>query len=90
MDLRLIHLIDSSLSDEKEAGRRSEVYMLDLSQFSGQRLKKKLKVIDFSEGHLVLKETGTTVPAKIGSTPKQRLGLLRRGPMFHLETLIIR
>jgi len=87
MDLRLIHLIDSSLSDEKEAGRRSEVYMLDLSQFSGQRLKKKLKVIDFAAGHLVLKETGTTVPAKVGSTSKQRLGLLRRGPLFHLDTL---
>jgi hypothetical protein len=87
MDLRLLHLIDSSLSDEHEAGRRSEVYMLDLSQFSGQRLKKQLKVIDFAAGHLVLKQTGTAAPAKVGGTPKQRQGLLRRGPLFALDTL---
>ncbi len=87
MDLRLIHLIDPSLSDEKEAGRRSEVYMLDLSQFSGQRLKKSLKVLDFVAGHLVLKETGTTKPAKVGSSSKQRLGLLRRGSLFNLDRL---
>jgi hypothetical protein len=35
LDLRLLHLVDGSLSDERHAGRRSEVYMLDLSQFSG-------------------------------------------------------
>ncbi|MCH8294123.1 ATP-binding protein, partial [Candidatus Poribacteria bacterium] len=38
MDLRLIHLVRASLSDIHEAGRRYEVYMLDLSQFSGERL----------------------------------------------------
>lgn len=87
MDTRLIHLVDSSLSDEREAGRRAEVYMLDLSQFSGQRLKRKLKVLDFESGHLVLKETGTHTAAKVASTPNQRLGLLRRGPLFELEGL---
>ena len=87
MDLRLVHLIDASLSDPNEAGNRSEVYMLDLSQFSGQRLKKNLKAIDFSGGHLVLKETGTTTVAKIGATPTQRIGILRRGPIFPLNRL---
>jgi hypothetical protein len=87
MDTRLIHLIDPSLSDEREAGRRSEVYMLDLSQFSGQRLKRQLKVLDFESGRLVLKETGTHTAAKVASTPKQRLGLLRRGPLFELSWL---
>jgi len=89
MDLRLIHLIDPSLSDEHEAGRRSEVYMLDLSQFSGQRLKKRLKVLDFVSGHLVLKQTGTDIAAKSGVTPKQRLGILRRGPLFALAPLVL-
>lgn len=84
MDLRLLHLIDPSLSDEKEAGRRSEVYMIDLSQFSGQRLKKNLRALDFKEGFLVMKETGTAAPAKRGATPKQRLGILRRAPLFPL------
>jgi hypothetical protein len=87
VDLRLLHLIESSLSDEHEAGRRSEVYMLDLSQFSGQRLKKQLKVLAFENGHLVLKETGTTAPKRSGDTPKKRLGLLRRGPLFALSNL---
>ena len=85
MDLRLLHLIDASLSDEREAGRRSEVYMIDLSQFSGQRLKKNLRALDFKEGHLVMKETGTTVPARTGATPKQRLAILRRAPVFSLS-----
>jgi hypothetical protein len=89
MDLRLIHLIESSLSDEREAGRRSEVYMLEVSQFSGQRLKKRLKVLDFEDGHIVLKETGTDTPSKVGGTPKQRLGLLRRGPLFALNNLAV-
>ena len=88
MDLRLTHLVERSLSDEHEAGRRSEVYMLDLSQYSGQRLKRKLKVLDFSSGNLVLKETGTTKHVRAGATSKQRLGILRRGPLFDLHLIV--
>lgn len=88
LDLRLTHLVSASLSDEHEAGRRFEVFMLDLSQFSGQRLKKHLKVLDFESGHIVLKETGTNVATKIGDTPKRRLGLLRRGPLLELSELV--
>lgn len=87
LDLRLTHLVSASLSDEHQAGRRFEVFMLDLSQFSGQRLKKHLKVLDFEAGYLVLKETGKNVATKIGNTPKKRLGLLRRGPLFELNQL---
>ena len=87
MDLRLLHLVESSLSDERRAGRRSEVYMLDLSQYSGQRLKRKLKLLDFQDGYLVLKDTGTTKETRIGRTPRQRLGILRRGPLFDLDQL---
>ncbi len=87
MDLRLVHLIDASLSDQHAAGNRSEVYMLDLSQFSGQRLKKNLKALDFSNGHLVLKETGTAAVAKVGARPTDRIGILRRGPVFQLSRL---
>lgn len=89
MDLRLIHLIDSSLSDPNEAGRRSEVYMLDLSQFSGQRLKRNLKALDFSGGHLVLKSTGTSAVARVGTTATQRIGILRLGPVFALSRLAV-
>lgn len=88
MDLRLVHLIEPSLSDEEQAGRRSEVYMIDLSQFSGQRLKKKLRALDLKNGILVLKFTGTAAAAKLGATTKQRHAILRRGPIFQLDQLI--
>lgn len=87
MDLRFIHLINASLSDERQAGRRSEVYMLDLSQFSGTRFKRNLKVLDFTKGHLVLKSTGVPVPPRPGDTPKKLQGILRRGPLFDLREL---
>jgi hypothetical protein len=87
MDLRLLHLVESSLSDERHAGRRSEVYMLDLSQYSGQRLRRKLKVLNFEDGFLVLKDTGTKKESRVGRTRNQRLGILRRGPLFDLDRL---
>ena len=87
MDLRLIHLINASISAEHEAGKRYEVYALDLSEFSGARLKKKLKTLDFSQGYLVLKHTGTVEPPRIGNTPNKLLGILRRGPHFNLNKL---
>lgn len=87
MDLRLIHMIEPSLSDEHRAGQRAEVFMLDLSQYAGQRLKRKLRLLDFAGGHLVLKRTGTKQPAVIGNTANKRLSVLRRGPAFPLERL---
>ncbi len=87
MDLRLIHLIDPSLSDEHHAGHRAEVYMLDLSQYAGQRFKRKLRVLDYQGGHFVLKSTGTNRPSLVGNTPNKRLSLLRRAPLFALPIL---
>ncbi|MBI1927865.1 ATP-binding protein [Candidatus Poribacteria bacterium] len=87
MDLRLIHLVRASLSDIQEAGRRYEVYMLDLSQFSSERLKLRLKVLDFRKGYMVFRETGTTTEPIIGNTSKQLSGILRRGPLFELRLL---
>jgi hypothetical protein len=87
MDLRLIHLINAGLSDEREAGRRSEVYMLDLSQFSGTRFRRNLKVLDFTKQFLVLKDTGGSGAARTGETPKKLLSILRRGPLFELSQL---
>ena len=46
-----------------------------------------MKVLDFESGHLVQKETGTTRVAKVADTPKQRLAVLRRGPLFELRLL---
>ncbi len=88
MDLRLIHLLNSSVSDKSEAGRRYEVYMLDLSEYSGHRLKRQLNVLDFVKGRLVLKKTGSKSKPLIGTNPKSVFDLLRRGPQLSLQSLI--
>jgi hypothetical protein len=85
MDVRLIHLVNPGVSDMHLAGERSEVYTLDLSQFSGERLRRHLKVLDFEEGHMVLKETGTTKLPRPGDTPRRLITILRGAPVFRLE-----
>lgn len=85
MDVRLIHLVNPSVSDMHLAGERSEVYTLDLSQFSGERLRRHLSVLDFEEGHLVLKETGTTKEPRPGDTPRRLTTILRSAAVFSLE-----
>jgi hypothetical protein len=86
-DLRMLHLINASLSDPHHAGHRSEVYLLDLSQYSGYRLKQKLNVLDFERGHIVLKRTRSSDQPKIGDSVLKLVALLRRGPIFELERL---
>ena len=87
MDLRMLHLINSGLSDAHHAGRRSEVYMLDLSQYSGARLKRNLRVLDLVKDHLVLKKAKRHDEPRIGDTPRKLVELLRRGPAFELSLL---
>jgi hypothetical protein len=87
MDLRMLHLINSGLSDAHQAGRRSEVYLLDLSQYSGARLKHNLRVLDFVRDHLILRKTRSDDPPRIGDTPRKLVDLLRRGPIFELASL---
>ena len=85
MDGRLVHLVRASLSDIHEEGRKYEVYMLDLSQFSSERFKLRIKTLDFQKGYIVFRETGTTKKPTIGDTSMRLLGILRRGPLFKLE-----
>jgi hypothetical protein len=87
MDVRLVHLVNASVSDEHRAGEKAEVFMLDLSQFSGQRLKKFLRVLDFVRGRIVLKETGKPGVAREGNTPRNLLTILRRAPQLNLADL---
>lgn len=86
-DLRMLHLINNSLSDPHHAGQRYEVYLLDLSQYSGARLKQGLHVLDFERGHIVLKRTRSTEPPRAGDTVLKLLSLLRRAPIFALQNL---
>lgn len=83
-DLRLNHLIDPSLSDPHHAGERSEVYMLDLSQFSGARLKQGVRVLDLVGGSIVSRKTGEKASAKKAGTPRQLNTILRAAPLLPL------
>ena len=87
MDGRLVHLVRSSLSDIRVQGRKYEVYMLDLSQFSSERFKLRIKTLDFQKGYIVFRETGTTMEPKRGDTSIRLLNILRRGPLFELTQL---
>jgi hypothetical protein len=87
MDLRMIHLVNPSVSDESHAGEKAEVFMLDLSQYSGERLKKYLHVLDFVGGKFVLKETGRKGEDRVGDTGKKLISILRRGPKIDLTRL---
>lgn len=87
MDVRLVHLIDSGVSDPHAAGQRSEAFMLDLSQFSGSRLKQRINVLDFSGGRIVARETRTSAPPRVGNTPLQVISILRGAPTFELAQL---
>lgn len=86
-DFRMLHLINASLSDPQQAGQRSEVYLLDLSQYSGSRLKQRLRVLDFEHGHMVLKRTGSSESPKPGNTVLKLVALLRQGPQFPLTRI---
>ncbi|WP_162794537.1 hypothetical protein [Nocardioides houyundeii] len=87
MDVRLVHLLDSGVSDPHAAGQRSEAFLLDLSQYSGSRLKQRIQVLDFSKGRVVSRQTRTAGAPKIGNTPLQVISILRGAPMFSLDRL---
>lgn len=87
MDLRMVHLMRSSVSDAHHAGERYEVYMLDLSQFTGARLKQQLRMLDLKGDRLVVRKTGTSEEPMEASTPRQLVTLLRGGPTLSLDRL---
>jgi hypothetical protein len=84
LDQRLIHLLDGSVSHAHSAGERSEAFMLDLSQFSGSRLKQGIHVLDFSGGSIVSRKTRTGAKPRVGETSRQVITILRAAPAFDL------
>lgn len=90
LEVRLIHLIDPSVSDRDRAGERSECYTLDLSQYSGYRLKQNIRVLDFKDGLLISKrtrprtseETGAAIT--VGRSALQVIQILRVAPLMNL------
>ncbi|WP_131590053.1 ATP-binding protein [Mycolicibacterium cosmeticum] len=87
MDVRLIHLVDAGVSDAHSAGHRYEAYMLDLSQFSGARLKQRIRVLDFSSGSFVSRQTRGKEPPRVGSTSSRLRSILRAAPQLELKEL---
>lgn len=88
MDVRLIHLIDAGVSDAHSAGSRSEAFLLDLSQYSGSRLKQRIHVLDFSGGKIVARQTRTKEPARVGDTARKVVSILRGAPTLELSSLV--
>lgn len=87
MDLRMIHLVKASLSEAHAAGEKSEVYMIDLSEYSGYRLKKDMNVIELQGDVLVLRKTGEQGAPVMGNTPRKLVQIFRTGPEFRLDQL---
>lgn len=87
LEARLLHLVDPSVSDKDKAGERSECYTLDLSQYSGSRLKQKLRVLDLRDTRLISKQTRVAGPEYVGSTAREVLAILRGGPLLPLASL---
>lgn len=85
LEVRLTHLLDPSLSDRRRAGERAEVFMLDLSQFSGARLKQGIRVLDLDAGVIVTKVTGRRGSTSVGRTPRQLIGIYRSAPLLELS-----
>jgi hypothetical protein len=86
VDLRMIHLVKSSLSEAHAVGERSEVYMLDLSEYSGSRLKKDLTVIELKGDILVLRKTGKDGKQIDADTARKVVQVFRTGPELPLST----
>lgn len=87
MDVRLMHIIDASVSKAHAAGERSEAFMLDLSQYTGSRLKQKIQVLDFKGGSIIARKTRSAEPARVGETPREIIAILRVAPRLDLARL---
>jgi hypothetical protein len=87
MEVRLTHLLAPSVSEGKRAGERAEVFLFDLSQYSGSRLKKGILVLELVNGQVVTRTTGTKGGRRVGTTPRQVVSILRGAPLLRLEEL---
>ncbi len=84
MDLRMIHLVKAGLSEAHAAGEKSEVYLIDLSEYSSYRFKKDINVLELQGDDLVLRKTGEQGPSVVGDTPRKLVQIFRTGPLLEL------
>ena len=87
LDLRLVHLVHASVSDAREAGRKYEIYMLDLSQYTGTRLKQGLRVLDLEGDSIIARTTRTRNTTRRVTESRTAIALYRTAPIFPLSLL---
>jgi len=87
VDLRFVHLIQATLSDQHKGGTKYEVYTLDLSEYSDVRIKRGLNVLELENGYWYWRETG-----KVGKerklTGSQVRDTLRVAPLISVRDLL--
>ncbi|MGB8199216.1 MAG: AAA family ATPase [Pseudonocardiaceae bacterium] len=86
VDMRFIHLIQSTLSDKHSPGMKYEAYVLALSEYTDIRLKRGLQVLDLEAGRWTHRQSGkaNTVQQLIGTQLRDRL---RQAPLIDLRKL---
>jgi hypothetical protein len=86
-DLRFVHIVQASLSDQHKSGVRYEAYVLDLSEYSDIRLKRGLHVLDLEDGKWTLRLTGQ---ARFKQTLTGELlrDQLRQSPIVDIDLLV--
>jgi hypothetical protein len=86
-DLRFIHLIQATLSDQHKGGVKYEAYVLDLSEYSDVRVKRGLEVLELEEGQWFSRLAG-----KVGTekrlTGSQLRDRLRLAPLVSVKDLL--
>ncbi len=87
LEVRMVHMLDASISDPKRAGMRFEVYMLDLSEYTGQRLRRGVHVLNFEGGRLTAQKTGEPRSRREGTAARDVTGIFRRAPELDLAVL---
>ena len=87
LEVRMIHMLDASISDPKRAGTRFEVYMLDLSEYTGQRLRRGVHALNFEGGRLTAQKTGEPKSRREGTQARDVTGIFRRAPELDLAVL---
>lgn len=87
VEFRLLHLLAPSVSNPHKAGDASELYMLDLSQFTGSRLKQKLWVLDIDNGRISSKRTRDAGSEREAAESRELTAIFRLAPEFSLDRL---
>ncbi|GIE79385.1 hypothetical protein Aph02nite_53350 [Actinoplanes philippinensis] len=86
VNLRFVHLVQASLSDQHRVGMRYEAYVLDLSEYAEVRIKRSLSILDLEGGEWTRRQTGRRgKPERLTGTKFR--DTLRQSPLIAMEML---